>query len=813
MEYIKHHKSKFMFKNYFKTAFRNLVRNKNYTIINIAGLGIGVAVCMMIFIIIQFHNSFDDFHAKQAGIYRVVTEYHHGDSRFNGKGVPFGLPQGMKAAFPQIQQIAPFFAEKNDQVVVFNINNKTEKKFKEEEGLYYTTSSFFKIFDFPLLAGSYESLKDPNNAILSKETAEKYFNNWNDALGKTIKINNTDVVKVTGILATIPANTDFQIKLAVSYGTGFTKNLMQSTDYDGTNGDFGCYILLPQNVTASTFDKQLRAYSKKVKGPDNKDEQTIQPLKDIHYDTQTGDFSNKNISVKMINILWLIAAFILLIACVNFINLSTAQAVNRAKEVGVRKVLGSNKWQLQIQFFAETFLIVLTAIILALIISRVALPYVGIILELSLKINAANALSIALFLVATCFIVTLLAGFYPSLVLSAFNPINTLKSKLTAKSAKGISLRKGLVVFQFIIAQTLIIGTLIIVKQMSFFTSQPLGFNKDAIVNIPLPTDSTSNTKFSYLKQQLQTINGIQAVSFNSNTPIEDNNDAWAMPTFNHALKQVDFWSIVKTADNDYVPVYKLPLVAGRNMEPSDTIKEFLVNEMFVHNLHINNPNDVLGKEIKFSENAKGPIVGVLKSFNTRTFRDSLASLVITSIRTNYNEASIKVATKDVKPVMASIEKLWNNTYPDFVFEHKFLDDKIEDFYKLENRLAYLYKIFAGIAIFLSCLGLYGLASFMAVQRIKEVGIRKVLGATASNIVYLFSKEFVLLIAIAFAIAAPLGWYFMHKWLENFAYRIELSWWLFLVGGIASIVIGLISVSFQAIKAAVANPVKSLRTE
>jgi predicted permease len=802
-----------MFKNYFKTAFRNLVRNKNYTIINISGLAIGIAVCMMIFVIIQFHNSFDDFHKNRNDIYRVLTEYHHSDSKdvFDGKGVPFGLPQGMRAAFPQIKEIAPFLADYNDQIVILN-NNEAVKKFKEEKGFYVTTPSFFKIFNFPLLAGSYESLRDPNTVLLSKETAEKYFGNWQNALGKTIKLNNTDVVKVTGILATIPANTDMQIKLAVSYGTGATKNLMNSTNYDGTNGDFGCYILLPQNVSASTFDKQLRAYSKKVKSPGNKDEQTIQPLKDIHFDTQTGDFSGKHISLKMIDILWLIAAFILLIACVNFINLSTAQAVNRAKEVGVRKVLGSNKWQLQIQFLAETFLIVLSSIMLSLIIAWVALPFVGDILELSLKINVANALSIAFFLAVTCVAVTLLSGFYPSLVLSAFNPVNALKSKLTAKSTKGISLRKGLVIFQFIIAQTLIIGTLIIVKQMSYFTNQPLGFDKDAIVNVPLPTDSISNTKLAYLKQQLQTINGIQTVSFNSNTPIEDNNDNWTMPAFNNAAKQVDFWSIIKAADNDYVPVYKLPLVAGRNVEPSDTMKEYLVNEMFMHNLHINNPADILGKELSFG-NTKGPIVGVLKNFNTRSFRDSLAPLIITTFRSDYNQASVKLAAKDVKPVMTSIEKLWNDTYPDFVFEYKFLDDKVESFYKQENQLAYLYKIFAVIAIFLSCLGLYGLASFMAVQRIKEVGIRKVLGATASNIVYLFSKEFVSLIIIAFAIATPIAWYFMHKWLENFAYRIHLSWWLFLVGGIASIVIALISVSFQAIKAAIANPVKSLRTE
>ena len=804
-----------MFKNYFKTAFRSLTRNRNYTIVNISGLAIGIAVCMIIFIIIQFHNSFDDFHKNKDRIYRVLTEYHHSDSKdiFDGKGVPFGLPQGMQDAFPQVEQIAPFYATENNQIVVLNNKNKTDRKFKEEKGLYYTTPSFFKIFDFPLLAGSYESLKDPNHVILSKETAEKYFGNWDNAMGKTIKINNADIAEVTGVLATIPANTDFQIKLAVSYGTGFTKNMVQSTDYDGTDQDFGCYILLPQNITASTFDKQLRAYSKKVKGPDNKDEQTIQSLKDIHYDTHAGDFSNNTISDKMINILWLIAAFILLIACVNFINLSTAQAVNRAKEVGVRKVLGSNKWQLQIQFIAETFLIVFCAIMLALIISWLALPYVGSILGLSLKINAADSLSILIFLAGTCIVVTLLAGFYPSVVLAAFNPINVLKSKLTAKSTKGISLRKGLVVFQFIIAQTLIIGTLIIVKQMSFFTNQPLGFDKNAIVNIPLPTDSISNRKLAYLKQQLQDINGIREVSFSSNTPIEDNNDNWAMPAFNDSSKKVGFWSIIKTADNDYVPVYQLPLVAGRNLEPSDTMKEFLVNQIFLKNLHINNPNDILGKEIKFGENTKGPVVGVLKNFNTRTFRDSLAPLIITTSSVNYNEASIKLATKDVKPVMVSVAKLWNNTYPDFVFEYKFLDDKIAGFYKQENQLEYLYKIFAGIAIFLSCLGLYGLASFMAVQRIKEVGIRKVLGATASNIVYLFSKEFVFLIIIAFAIATPLAWYFMHKWLENFAYRIELSWGLFLIAGIGSIIIALISVSFQAIKAAIANPVKSLRTE
>ena len=804
-----------MFKNYFKTAWRNLSRNSNYTMINIAGLAIGIAVCVMIFIIIQFHSGFDNFHNDEDRIYRVLTEYHHSDSKdvFNGKGVPFGFPNALKTSFPEVQNVAPVLADHDDQIVVLNSDNKTDKKFKENKGFFYTEPTFFKIFNYPLLAGSYETLKDPNNVLLSKEAAEKYFGDWHNAIGETFKINNTDVVKVSGILATIPANTQFQIKAVVAFGTGSTKAMARSTDYDGTSGDFGCFITLKSGAFASSLANQLKTYSKKVKSANNNDVEIIQPYRNIHYDVHAGDFSDQTISHKMINILWLIAAFILLIACVNFINLSTAQAVNRSKEVGVRKVLGSNNRQLQLQFIAETFLIVFSSVLLSLVITGITLPFVGNILQLPLSIGLDNALSLATFLAITCVVVTLLAGFYPSIVLSRFNPITALKNKLAATSNKGISLRRGLVVFQFIIAQILIIGTLVIVKQMNFFTNQPLGFDKDAIVNIPVPTDSLDNTKLGYVKQQLTSVNGIQRVSFSSNTPVEDNTDDWTMFSFDHNPKQVDFYSIFKSADNDYVPTYKLPLVAGRNLEPSDTMREFLVNEMLVKNLGITNPQKALNKEIKFSDKVKGNIVGVMKDFNTRSFRDGLAPMLISTLRPNYNQASIKLATKDVIPVMQSVEKIWNTTYPDFVFEYQFLDNKISGFYKQENQLAYLYKIFAAIAIFLSCLGLYGLASFMAVQRIKEVGIRKALGASASSIVYLFSKEFVLLIAISFAIAVPVAWYFMNKWLQNFAFKIDLSWWIFIVGGIASIIIALISVSFQAIKAAMANPVKSLRTE
>ena len=815
-----------MFKNYFKTAFRSLIRNRNYTIINIAGLAVGIAVCMMIFIIIQFQTSFDNFHAKKDRIYRVLTEYHHEDAAniAYGKDVPFPMPTGLKTAFPQIEQVAPIFASQNDQLLIPDDNGTAVKTFKEQRGVFFTEPSFFKMFDFPLLAGSYASLKDPNNVLLTKEIAEKYFGDWKTAMGKTIKLeaggyifeHGTEILKVSGILATIPANTDFQLKLVVAYGTGFTGSLMaKSTDWeDRTNSDFGCYVLLPPNVSADNFNQQLREYSRKMESPDDKDSHIIQPLSAVHYDTQTGNYSNKTISHQLLNVLWLIAAFILLIACVNFINLSTAQAVNRAKEVGVRKVLGSNKSQLQIQFIIETFLIVASAVMLAAVITILALPSVNQLLELSLSFNILNNPAIILFLLTVTIVVTALAGFYPSVVLSRFNPVNALRSKLTANAAKGISLRRGLVVFQFIIAQALIIGTLIIVQQMNYFMDQPLGFDKNAIVNVPFRVDSLRISRLDYLKQKLLSVNGVQAVSFSSNTPVEDVNDMWSTFRFNHAIKETDFKAILKFADNGYVPAYKLPLIAGRNLQPSNYTREFLVNESLMKSLGIKNPNEILNKEISiWGDKIKCPVVGVLKDFNDRSFRQDLAPLLITTNNTMYNQAGIKLATTNISSTLQSVKKISEQTFPNFVYEYRFLDDKIESFYKQENQLAQLYKIFAAIAIFLSCLGLYGLASFMAVQRIKEVGIRKVLGATAGNIVYLFSKEFIILISIAFLIATPLAWYFMHKWLQDYVYRIDISWWIFFAGGAASIIIALATVSFQAIKAAMANPVKSLRTE
>ena len=383
---------------------------------------------------------------------------------------------------------------------------------------------------------------------------------------------------------------------------------------------------------------------------------------------------------------------------------------------------------------------------------------------------------------------------------------------MSFKTSRGISLRHALVVFQFVIAQGLIICTIIIVKQMNYFTHESMGFAKDAIVNVPFPSDSVSISKLDYLKKKLGDISGVERISLSSNVPAgEDAN--WTMFTYENAAKPVDFYSIIKMADDQYIPTYKLQLAAGRNVSASDTIREFLVNEALTKKLGITNPKDALNKQIALGKFAKGRIVGVLKNYHNRSFKDDYAPLLITTFKKQYEISNIKLTAANIGTSLKGIEKLWNEVYPDYAFEYQFMDERIAGFYKQENQLAGIYQCFAIVAILLSCLGLYGLASFMAVQRIKEVSIRKVLGSSVSGIVYLFSKDFVVMIVIGFAIASPITWYLMNKWLQDYIYRISIHWSIFLLAGFIAISIALITVSFQLIKAALVNPVKSLRSE
>lgn len=797
-----------MHRNYFKTAIRNLLRNKRYLIINISGLSLGIAVCLIIFMVIHYEKSFDDFHSKKDRIYRILTRKSADDST---SAVPFPLPTAIKNDFPEFEDVSGVFSMTDVPVLVMDKNGHPAKKFKEKSGAFLLEPSFFHIFDVPWLTGDPEtSLKDPYSVVLTRETANKYFGNWQHAVGQTIRIGSNMLLKVTGILADAPANTDFQFTMVMPYALG---RFFTSTDWATIDSNHECYVLLRKGTAATQFSQSLLNFSKKYRKPDDKNLQVMQSLNKVHFDEKAGNYLGKSISPARIRTLWLIAGFILLIACVNFINLATAQAVNRAREIGVRKVLGSSRLQLKKQFLTETFLLVACSVLISCLLAEMMVSFINTLLDIRLSTSTLSQPVILLFIAAVTGVVTLLAGFYPALVMASYNPVTVLKTKLTSVNGKNINLRRSLVVVQFVIAQVLIISTLIMMKQMHLFYHGAMGFNKEAIINVPFPNDSAGSTKINYVHNRLLNTSGISLVSFNSQSPT-DNDNWWTGFKFDHSTNDVNFASISKFADADYLPVYQLPLVAGRNMTRSDSIREFLVNESLVKKLGFTDPNAVLNKEIDlWGGQFKGLVVGVIKDFNAASFKDNIPPVFISNVKGRYNTVSIKIAGANVRSVVDGIGKIWNEAFPEFVFEYQFMDEKIAGFYKEENKLYNLYTWFAAIAIFLSCLGLYGLASFMAVQRLKEVGIRKVLGASVQSIVYLFSREFVLLIVVAFIIACPVTWYFMQDWLQQYAYRTSLNWWIFVSAGALALFTALATVSFKAMKAASSNPVTNLRTE
>ncbi|GEP97472.1 ABC transporter permease [Chitinophaga cymbidii] len=800
-----------MFKNYFKTAFRSLWRNKRYSIINITGLTAGIAVFLVIVIIIRYERSFDDFHQQKDRIYRVLTIMEQpGNTSTYTEAVPFPLPTALPHDFPAMEGVSGVATFGFRQVSVADKHGNTIKKFKPR--IFFVEPPFFRMFDYTWLAGNKATaLNERESVVLTKSVAEKYFGDWTKALGQTVRLDLIFNLKVTGILADPPPNTEFQLEVVVPYSH---PRFSDSQDWVSLDGIHHCYVLLRPGESPDAVNRQLLAFSEKYRTANNRYTYKLQPLSAVHSDKATNNFLGRVVPDDRIRLLWLIGIFILLIACVNFINLSTAQAVNRAREIGVRKVLGSNRWQLQVQFLAETAILVLCSLLLAVPAAASALQYIGRAMDLPLHARMLTDQYLYALLLVIFIAVTLLAGFYPSLVVSGFNPVRALKSKVTAiRSTAGISLRRGLVVFQFIIAQGLIIGTLIILQQLNYFRRQPMGFTKDAVVNVSFRNDSAGNSKINYLRDQLSAMKGVAQVSFSNSTPSESDN-WWTPFKFDHAEKQTDFAAISKWVDADFINTYQLKLVAGRNLTRTDSVREFIVNETLLKKLGITNPEDILHKEINVWDGfAKGPVVGVVKDFHTGTFKEAIGPAFMANVKRRYNTAGIRLSGTDLPGSMKAIEKLWTANFPEQIFEYQFLDDKIDRYYREEQQQARLYEIFAGIAIFLSCLGLYGLASFMAVQRIREVGVRKVMGATISNIVFLFSKEFMVLIGVAFVIATPLIWYFMQQWLQNYVYRIDISWGIFLAGGTASLAIALLTVSFQALKAAMANPVNSLKAD
>jgi putative ABC transport system permease protein len=807
-----------MLKNYFRIAWRNVARHKAYTAINISGLAVGIAASLLLFTVIKYELSYDTFQPSYSRIYHIASRQVGEDGITYGEGVPYPTFDALNVAFPQVKTGA-MFANYNSQVTVLNANDPnaySDKKFLEETGVFFADPSFFSVFHYNWLSGNAEVLKEPNTVVLTKKMATKYFGNWQSAMGGLLKLDNAATVKVAGILEDLPANTDFPLAVVASYETmkAYPDTYGYTTDYGNVTSSFQTFMLLPPNVSPESINKQLIGFSNEHYNKNSKLVDKVynflQPLSDIHFDTRMGTFGDHITTPTTLWTLALIGVFIIIMACINFINLSTAQAVKRSKEVGIRKVLGSNRKQLFWQVIGETFIIVATSVALAIVIATICLPYIKHIASIQEPLNLFNAPT-SVFIVAIILIVTILAGTYPSLVMSRFKPALALKNKMTSATVGGISLRRGLVVMQFAISQILIIGTIVAISQMNYIRTADLGFNKEAVLVLNSNVDSSVIMKQPAFKQRLLSINGVKSVSFSSDVPSSQSNSSGNFSYDHHPDAKFEIYR--KLADEDYFKTYGLQLIAGRVYSKSDTAKEVVVNETLIKKLGIKNPEQVLGHDLRISRNIWCTIVGVVKDFKTNSLREAVKPLVIAERNRRYYYTGIKLNTSNLSKTQAEIEKAWNEFFPEYVYTPTFMDQRINDFYTQENQLSLLYKIFAGIAIFISCLGLYGLVSFMAAQRTKEVGIRKVLGASVAHIVYLFSKEFTVLIIIAFIVAVPVAYYMMSNWLDNFAYRINLGVWTFLLAILASIIIAWITVGYKSIKAALSNPVKSLRTE
>lgn len=798
-----------MFKNYLKTAIRNIRRNKTYATINTVGLAVGIASCLLIFLVIQFQTSFDNFHKNKDRIYRVGSVFTNDQGIDFSEATSFPVIDGIRNEFQDIKKSAVIY--RTDGQITIDKSGSNEKFV--EKNFFYAEPQFFQIFNFPLLQGNYSSLKDPHSALLTRSMAEQYFGDWKNAVGKSFTFKNKQLFTVAGILENPPANSDFPLGVVASYAAN-DEAKDRKEDWMSTFGGLNTYIVLPANITVENVNRRLVAFAKEHKPEDYKtDYYVLQPLSTIHFDERFGNYNRKTFSKTLLNALGLIGLFLLVIACVNFINLATAQAVNRAREVGVRKVLGGNRKQLINQFLSEISIIVFAACLAAILISTITLPFLNRLMEVQMSFNWFENGPLWIFLLLTFLITTILSGLYPAVMLSAFNPIKALKSKVAARSSGGINLRRGLVTFQFIIAQILVIAMLIVVSQLKYFRNASLGFDKASILNIRIPNDSLDQLKIDAFKNMLLDKPEIEDVSFSFAAPSSTSN--WQSDfEFDHSGKKSNFSANLKWADPDYFKLYNLKFIAGEPYKNTDTVSGLVVNKTLLKKFGITEPQKALGKELNFwNGGLTGNIVGVIEDFNVSSLRDPISAIVMGPYKETYRTANIKILPGQEKLAIQSIENSWNELYPKEVFIYKFLDDTIANFYNTEDQLATLYKVFAAIALFISCLGLYGLVSFMSIQRTKEVGVRKVLGASSLNIIYLFSKEFTAIILIAFAISMPIAWYMMSRWLQNFSYRIEPGAWIYIatIGG--SLFIAWITVGYRAVRAANSDPVKSLRSE
>jgi putative ABC transport system permease protein len=824
----------FMIRNYFKIAWRKISSSKLYTLINVVGLALGICACLVIYLITSFELRYDNFHPGKDRIYRVTAAIDQGNGNKRNFGfVTVPMARTLRREISGLEKVAGFFTYYS-RVTIPNEGKKPTQFEAPKFGIgaspiIIADPEYFDIFKYEWLQGSsLTALKEPFQVVLTENEAHKYFGpeSLDNILGKQIIYSDSLRLTVSGIVKDWTQSTDFNFKDFISSSTIEHSFLKNSFDFDSWGmWEFAAnaFVKLSNAVKPSQIESQLPAFAKKhfVSEGVEKLSLNLQPLSDIHFNSELPDSFSRKVHLPTLYGLMGIAAFILLIAAINFINLTTAQSIQRAKEIGIRKVLGSNRSKIIIQFLCETGILTFFAVCLSvLMVNPVLSAFHAFIPDgLVFRLSSPQILS---FLVILTGITTLLAGLYPAKVLSSYLPVLSLKGQSAQKGNQRGLLRKSLIVFQFTVSLLFIMGTLIIGEQIHFLLTQDMGFKKDAVLVIETGYNNPPNKK-DMLAQKLRSLPGVSMVSLSKETPVANGHNGTDL--IYKGASEVKIESQLQIADENFIPLYGIKVIAGRNFNHSDTMNEFLLNESAARGLGFKNPEDAVGKFVESGQTDRGgsnsrlfPVVGVVADFHGQSFHEPIKPTFIASNSNASRVISIKLATQgkqieDFKNTVAKMEGIWKEVYPNQKFEYRFFDDVIAAFYDKEQKTAQVINASMVIAIFISCMGLFGLSTFTASQRTKEIGIRKVLGASVANITTMLSKDFIGLILIAILIASPIAWYFMNDWLRGFAYRIHFSIGIFLVAGAMALLIGMLTISFHSIRSAIANPVKSLRSE
>jgi putative ABC transport system permease protein len=802
-----------MLRNYFKTALRNLFRQRSTTFINIAGLTLGITSSLILFLVVTYHTSFDDFQTNRDRIYRIVNQSNGNQGINYQAGVPAVLPDAFRLDFSEAQDVA-FISNRSESLVTIPQRTGESKKYQEEGGVAFTEPSFFKIFDRTVVSGDLsKGIDEPNEAIISQSLAKKYFNK-EDVIGEIVHIENQDF-KITAIVNDAPYNTDFPFNLFLSYST--IKKVREEPGWNSIWSEEQCYFLLKEDESISKVDARMEAFSTKYLGKDDHDHTQFltQPLSELHFDDRFDIYSNSKAPKAMLIALSVIALALILTACINFINLATAEAIKRSKEVGIRKSLGSTRGQLIGQFLGETTMITAIAVLLSLGLTQLALTVLNPFMELNLSLNFSSNHYLWIFVGGITILVSLLSGLYPAFIVSGFRPALVLKNQLNNKNSSSFLLRRILVVIQFGISQLLIIITIVIISQINYYQKKDLGFRKEAIIVVPIPEDETpvsevgGVSKMRTLRDEMMRVPGVELASL-SNTPPSSGNVSGT--NFSVKGEGKDFDTQVKQIDANYIDLYHLSLIAGQNIQDLDTATGFLINEKLAKTAGYQKPTDMIGKIIRVWKKDL-PVVGIVKDFHTQSLSEPIEATVMFNRIRGYKTLALKVNMAHTQDIIKELENKWQASYPTALFSYEFLDESIQHFYDGERKWSVMLSTFTIMAIFIGCLGLFGLASFMANQKTKEIGVRKVLGASVESIVFMFSKEYIKLIFIGFFVAAPFAWLAMRAFLEQFEYKEEMGPGIFIMGLVITLFIAMVTVSYKSIKAAIVNPVKSLRYE